>query len=82
MFNHLVDDFSILSDSEVEEKISELSRKYFQSQNPQLQQQVAVVLEMFKEEARARRDKQKLQSEQEQEREDGDNSLDNLINIS
>ena len=78
MFNHLVDDFSILSDSEVEDKISELSRKYFQSQNPQLQQQVAVVLEMFKEEARARRAKQKLQSEQE----DGDNSLDNLINIS
>jgi len=77
MFNHLVDDFSILSDTEVEDKIGELSKKYWQTTNPQLQQQIAVVLEMFKEEGRARRAKQKLVQ---QENED-DNSLDNLIKI-
>jgi FKBP-type peptidyl-prolyl cis-trans isomerase (trigger factor) len=78
MFNHLVDNFSDLSDSEVEDKIAELSRKYFQTQNPHLQQQVSVVLEMFKEEARSRRAKQKII----QDHENDDNSLDNLINIS
>ena len=34
MFNPLVDDFSNLSDNELELKISELSRKYFQTSNP------------------------------------------------
>jgi hypothetical protein len=77
MFNPLVDDFSQLADSEVEEKISELSRKYFQSRNPQVQQQIAVILEMFKEEARARRERQFNQLSQ-----DDENGLDNLINIS
>jgi hypothetical protein len=77
MFNHLVDDFSILSDTEVEDKITELSKKYWQTTNPQLQQQIAVVLEMFKEEGRARRAKQKLV----QQESDDNNSLDNLIKI-
>ena len=78
MFNPLVDDFSTLTDSEVEDKISELSRKYFQSRNPQVQMQIATILEMFKEEARARR----ASSLQRQSEQNGENGLDNLINIS
>ena len=78
MFNPLVDDFSTLTDSEVEDKISELSRKYFQSRNPQVQMQIATILEMFKEEARARR----ASALQRQSEQNGENGLDNLINIS
>ena len=76
MFNPLVDDFSLLSDNELEEKILELSRKYFLSKNPQLQQQVGTILEMMKEESKARRAKAIAPKD------DDENSLDNLINIS
>jgi len=78
MFNPLVDNFDDLTDSEVENKITELSRKYFISRNPQVQQQISTILEMFKQEMRARRAKQQLK-EREQ---NGENGLDNLINIS
>jgi len=78
MFNPLVDNFDNLSDAEVEDKISELSRKYFISHNPQVQQQISVLIEMFKVELQSRRAKAKLK-EQEQ---NGENGLDNLINIS
>jgi hypothetical protein len=78
MFNPLVDSFDQLKDSEIENKIVELQRKYFQAgANPQLQQQVQAILEMYKLEMQQRRAKS-LQPSQE----NGDNSLDNLINIS
>ncbi len=78
MFNPLVDSFDQLKDREIEDKIVELQRKYFQAgANPQLQQQVQAILEMYKLEMQQRRAKS-LQPSQE----NGDNSLDNLINIS
>lgn len=77
MFNPLVDDFSKLSNNEVEGKIIELSRKYFQTRNPDLQQQISVILEMYKEEMRSRNARSQLKQQ-----EDGDNPLDNLINVS
>ena len=78
MFNPLVNDFSELSDTELENKIVELGRKYWQAQNPQLQEQIATILEMYKQEAVVRRS----QEAQRQREQDGDNGLDNLINIS
>ena len=79
MFNPLVDSFSELKDAEIENKIVELQRKYFQAgANPQLQQQVQAILEMYKLEMQERRSK----SLQKQNQDDGENSLDNLINIS
>ena len=79
MFNPLVDSFSELKDAEIENKIVELQRKYFQAgANPQLQQQVQAIREMYKLEMQDRRSK----SLQKQNQENGDNSLDNLINIS
>jgi hypothetical protein len=78
MFNPLVDDLSVLDDLEIENKISELSRKYFQARNPELQRQVAVILEMYKQESITRREKARLQQNQE----NGEEGLDNLINIS
>lgn len=76
MFNPLVDDFSALTDTEVEEKVVELGRKYWMSRNPDLQAQIATILEMYKEEARARRARAYQQSQQ-----NNDSGLDNLINI-
>jgi len=78
MFNPLVDNMSQLTDSELDAKISELGKKYWQSRNPQLQGQIATILEMYKQEAISRREKQKIKQDQE----NGENGLDNLINIS
>jgi hypothetical protein len=77
MFNPLVDDFSQLTDNEIEDKIVELGRKYWQARNPALQAQVATILEMYKQEAGLRRAKAyQKQSDQD------DSGLDNLINVS
>jgi hypothetical protein len=77
MFNPLVDSLESLSDSEIDAKISELGRKYFLSHNPHVQQQIATILEMYKDEARSRRAKQYQKNQQ-----NTDNGLDSLINIS
>jgi len=75
MFNPLVDNFDDLTDAEVENSTRELSRKYFQSRNPQVQQQIAVLLDMYREEFRARMAKKAIQQNEQ------NSDLDNLINI-
>lgn len=77
MFNPLVDKFDVLSDAELESKITELNRKFWQTNNPDLKTQIATMLEMYKEEMRSRRAKfyQKMNR-------DGDSDLDSLINVS
>jgi len=77
MFNPLVDSLTDLTDSEIEDKIIELSRKYFMTHNPAVQQQINVILEMFKDESRARQAKQYKKMKG-----DDDSPLDNLINVS
>ena len=78
MFNPLVDSFSELSDAQIDESIRELSRRYFQTRNPQLQAQISNLLEMYKAEMQARNAKamNKLQQD------NGEEGLDNLINVS
>ena len=76
-FNPLVDSFDNLTDAEIEESVRDLSRKYFQSQNLQVQEQISVLLDMYKQELRARMAKQ-LQKQQQ----DPESGLDNLINVS
>jgi len=78
MFNPLVDSFDALTDVEVEDKILELNRKYFMTSNAQVQQQIAVLLDMYQEEARARRARAMQQISNNQ----GDSGLDDLINVS
>jgi len=79
MFNPLAN-ISDLTDLEIENKISDLGRKYFQTNNPQVQSQIAVLLEMYKEESYTRR---ALAAQRERENnENGENSLDSLINVS
>jgi hypothetical protein len=77
MFNPLLDDLSHLSDDEVNNKITDLTRRYWQTRNPQLQNQIIVILEMYKQEQHTRQAKQREQSQSNND----DPDLDNLINI-
>jgi hypothetical protein len=75
-FNPLVQSFDLLSDNEVEEKILQLNRRFWMTQNPQVREQITAILDMYKVELEGRRARPKINSQ------DDDNSLDNLINIS
>jgi len=78
MSHPLIDNLESLSNHEVEEKLLDLQKKYFSTHNPDLQMQLSMIIEMYREEIRARRAKEmsKLNSQ------DGENGLDSLINIS
>lgn len=78
MFDPRIDNLDNFTDLEIENRIVELGRKYWMSHNPGVRQQISVALEMYKEEARARRAKALLK----QQEQNGDNPLDNLINVS
>jgi hypothetical protein len=72
----LVTNLAEMKDSEVEEKINDLTKKYFMSPNPQLRAQVSAVLDSYKEEMSKRRQEalRKLMDTR-------DKSLDKLINV-
>lgn len=76
----LVNDLDNLTDPQIEEKIFDLQRKYFQTHNPALQEQVAAVLDVYRDELSTRR----AIAAKKQQEQLGDNGkdLDNLINIS
>jgi hypothetical protein len=78
MLNPLVDSLADYNLTQLEDKIIELQRKYFQTRNPGLQAQIANILEIYKEELYTRR----AIEAQRQRDQDGNNSLDSLINIS
>ena len=77
MFNPLADNLHTLKDLELENKIQELSRKYFMSNDHNVQRQITVFLDMYKAELANRR--AKMWQEQYQKR---DTDLDSLINVS
>lgn len=77
MFNPLVHDLAELSEQDLEQKTIELSRKFWQTQNPDVRMQIQTLLDMYRLELESRRAKQKIQNQ-----DNDDNSLDNLINIS
>jgi hypothetical protein len=72
----LVTNLNELKDSEVEARISDLTKKYFMSPNPELRAQVSAVLDTYKEEMSKRRQEalKKLMDTR-------DKSLDKLINV-
>jgi hypothetical protein len=76
MFNPLAEDLSTLKDTEIENKIQDLSRKYFLSNNHTVQHQITVFLDMYKAELATRR--ARTWQEQYQKR---DTDLDSLINV-
>ncbi len=79
MFNPLVDNFNQLNDSEVEDNLNELARNYWMTRNPEVQQQITVLMDMYKIELTTRR---AIQQQKQKDQDNGENSLDNLINIS
>jgi hypothetical protein len=73
----LINDLTSLKDVELEAKINDLTKKYFVSHNPAVQQQVIMILESYKEElAKRQRDAyEKMVSSRNKD-------LDKLINVS
>jgi ribosomal protein L29 len=69
-------DLKEFTDHQLEEKISDLQKKYFMSQNPQVRHQIANFLDFYKEEIVARRVAAQKKLEEKQ------NNLDSLINVS
>lgn len=57
MIHPLAEDFSTLKDSEIDARIQELSRKYWQSRNPAVQNQISLFLDLYREELRHRQAK-------------------------
>jgi hypothetical protein len=80
MINPLIDSLSQYTVNELEEKVMDLQRKYFQTHNPDLQLQIANILDIYKNELHTRR---AIEAQRQREQlDDGENSLDNLINVS
>jgi len=76
MIHPLSEDFSKLKDSEIESKISDLSKKYWLSQNPAVQRQLSLFLDLYNAELKDRR--AKMWQQQYQKRDKG---LDDLIQV-
>jgi hypothetical protein len=73
----LVEDLASLKDADIENKINDLTRKYFQTYNFSLQQQISLMLDTYKEEMANRR-----RAEYEKMMNNRDKGLDKLINVS
>ncbi len=72
-----IDDLSDLTESQLDDKITQLSRYYHFTPNADVKRQLVLVLEEYKLELETRRMQAKKKMQQ-----DSDNDLDNLINIS
>jgi len=77
MFNPLINDLHMYTDSQLEDKITNLQRKYFQTYNIELKNQISVTLDMFKTELKNRR----FIAAQKFKEQNDNNDLDNLINV-
>ena len=73
MDHPLGEDTSVMSDEQLQEKISMLTKKYFQTRNPEAKSQINIILEMYKLESRDRLLKKRANG--------SNNDLDKLINI-
>ncbi len=77
MIHPLVDDISSLKDTEIEEKIRDLTKKYFMVHNQSVQHQLLLILDIYKNELGKRQ--AKAWQDMYQKR---NSDLDNLINVS
>ena len=71
-------DLADIKDSELDNKISDLTKKYFMTRNPGVQTQISALLDSYKEEQR-KRQQLALKKMMDNNRDKG---LDKLINIS
>lgn len=72
----LAEDFGQLKDAEIEQRIQDLTSKYWQTTNSTVQRQISLFLDMYKAEIQDRRAKQWNQMYQKRNKD-----LDNLINV-
>lgn len=72
----LISDLSAMKEAELENKIQELSKKYFQASNLGVRHQLVMLIDDYKEELAVRR--ARMWQEQYQKR---DTDLDSLINV-
>ena len=77
VINPLLEDLSNLKDAEIENKIQDLSKKYWQARNPDVKMQIANFLNIYKEELTTRRAKAWEQQYQKRNKD-----LDDLIQVS
>ena len=72
-----IDSLNELTDNQLEDKITQLSRYYHFTSNDDVRRQMILILDEYKLELETRRVQAKKKMQQ-----DSDNDLDNLINIS
>ena len=73
MDHPLIDNLTDLTDEQLTDKSVKLTKKFFQTRNPQTQRQIQIVLDSIKLEQRDRMEKKRLNNP--------NKDLDNLINI-
>ena len=76
VINPFVDNLNDLKDTEIENKIQDLSKKYWMVANPNVKMQIANLLEIYKQEITVRR-----AQEWDQQNQKRNKDLDNLIQI-
>jgi hypothetical protein len=72
----LIGNLDHLKDTEIENKINELTTRYFQTRNPGVQSQITAILDSYKEEIGRRR-----QAEYQKMMNNRDKNLDKLIKV-
>jgi len=78
MMHPLQENLAEYSDAVLEQKLLKLNHMYFVTDNPDVRHQMILLMDGYKLELEARRTAAKLKQQQE----NGDNSLDDLINVS
>ena len=78
MLNPLITDLTQYTAQQVEDRLFDLQRKYFLTQNSYLQEQIQTAIEIYQEELSTRR----IIEAHRQRENNGQTGLDNLINIS
>ena len=76
MIHPLSGDFSDLKDAEIENRLQELSKKYWMAGNPAVKHHISTFISLYKEELSFRRQKQL-----EQQYQSRDKGLDKLIKV-
>ena len=68
-------DLQEFTDAQIEQKLFKLNSMYFMTENQQVRQQMILLMDSYKLELESRRASKKIEQ-------DGNNDLDNLINVS
>ena len=79
MFHPFTENTKDMTLNEIYDKVSDLTKKYFQAHNPEVKQQIQTFLDFYKQEARIKEEKIKLEEQENQE--NGNIDLDKLINV-